>query len=91
MQAQNREDDTIQLNFRYLKGLCDNIKNLFRSNKALMYDKTPDIFMEYSPPELEQVKNKNQEIEENVVENITSGRRLPFLQDTSHMSFPNTP
>ena len=62
MQAQNREDDTIQLNFRYLKELWDNIKNLLRSNKAQMYDKTLDIFMEYSPPELEQVKNKNQQM-----------------------------
>ena len=56
-----------------------------------MYDKTPDIFMEYSPPEFTQVKNKNQEIEENVVENIISSRRPSFPQDASYMSFPNTP
>ena len=91
VQVLNRENDTIQLNFRYLKELCDNIKNLLRSDKVLMYNKMPDTFMKYSPPEFEQVKNKNQVIEENVVENIISDRRLFYPQDNSYMSFPNTP
>ena len=58
IQALNREDDTAQLSFTYLWELCDNIKNLLRSNKALMFDKTPDTFMEYLPSEFEQIKDK---------------------------------
>ena len=90
MQALDREDDTAQLTFEHFKKLCDNMKNL-RSDKALLYDKTPDKFLKYSQPEFEEMKDKNQKIEEEVVENIISGKRLSFLQDTSYMSFPNTP
>ena len=91
MQALNREDDTVQLNFRHLRELCDSIKNLLRGEKALMYDKSPGTFNEYSPPEFEKIKDKYRKIEEEVVENIISGRQLSFPRDTSYMSFPNTP
>ena len=83
MQGLNKEDDAVQLNFRHLRELCDSIKNLLRSDKALMYDKTPDTFNEYSPPEFEEIKDKNWKIEEEVVENIISGRRLSLPRDTS--------
>ena len=36
------------------------------------------------------MKDPNQSFEENVVENIMSGNRVDYLQDTDHMSFPNT-
>ena len=91
MQALNREDDTAQLSFTYLRELCDNIKNLLRSDKALMFDKTSDTFMDYSPLEFEQIKDKNQRVEENVVENIISSMRLSFSRDDRYKSFPNTP
>ena len=91
MEALNREDDALQLNFRHLRELCDSIKNLLRSDKALMYDKTPDTFNEYSPLEFEEIKDKNRKIEEEVVENMISGRRLSFPRDTSYTSFSITP
>ena len=56
-----------------------------------MYNKILDTFNEYSPPEFEEIKDKNRKIEEEVVENIISGRRLSFPRDSSYMSFPNTP
>ena len=57
----------------------------------MLYDKTPDKFIKYSQPEFEEIKDRNQKIEEDVIENIISGTRLSFSQDTSYMSFPNTP
>ena len=72
MQALDRENDTALLNFEYVKKLCDNKKNLARSDKVLLYDKTPDKFIKYSQPEFEEIKDKNKKIEEDV-ENIISG------------------
>ena len=91
MEALDTEDDTAQLNFEHAKKLCDNMKNLLRSDTALLYNKTTDKFIKYSQSEFEEIKNKNQKIEEDVVENIISGKRLSFPQDTSYMFFPNTP
>ena len=91
MQALNREDDAVKLNFRHLRELYDSIKNFLRSDKALIYDNTLDTLSKYSPPEFEEIKDKNQKIDEEVVENIISSRRLSFPRDTSYMSFPNTP
>ena len=56
-----------------------------------MSDKTPHAFVEYSPREFKQIKDRNQEFEEDVVSNIISGTRVAHPQDTNYMSFLNTP
>ena len=91
MQVLNREDDTVQLNFRHIRELGDNIKLLLRSDKVLMLDKPPDTFMDYSPPEFEEVKDENQKIQDEVVKNIITGNKVPHPRNISYMSFPSTP
>ena len=56
-----------------------------------MFDKTPDTFMDYSPPEFEEVKDENRKIEDEAVKNIVTGNKVPYPRDTSYMSFPSTP
>ena len=47
-------------------------------------------FIDFRPEQFEEIKDQNRSFEENVVENIMSGNRVDYPQDTNHMSFPNT-
>ena len=47
-------------------------------------------FIDFRPEQFEEIKDPNRSFEENVVENIMSGNRVDYPQDTNHMSFPNT-
>ena len=90
MQALDVENKKVDTNFEGVTNLFDSIKEKLRSNKALMADKNSYTFSEYSPPLFEVVKDRNQEFEEDVVRNKLSGVRVPYSNDTSYMTFPNT-
>ena len=65
-----------------------------KSIKKLLKDEVDQIsdisFIDFRPEQFEEIKDPNQSFEENIVENIMSGNRVDYPQDTNHMSFPNT-
>ena len=75
MQALSIEDDSIQIQFIHLIALCHSIGNLLRNNMALIPHKRPPIYVEYTPPRFTLYKNKNQLLEEEVVENKLSKKK----------------
>ena len=87
MQALSRDDNRIDIKFDVMEELNKNIKKLLKDE----VDRNSDIsFIDFRPEQFEEIKDPNQSFEENVVENIMSGNRIDSLQDTDHMSFPNT-
>ena len=87
MQALSRDDDRINIKFDTIEELNKSIKKLLKDD----VDQNSDIsFIDFRPEQFEEMKDPNQSFEENVVENIMSGNRIDSLQDTDHMSFPNT-
>ena len=55
-----------------------------------MSHKKPYTFSEYTPPQFEQVRDRNQQFEDDVIRNKLSGARVLYQRDTSYMTFPNT-
>ena len=53
--------------------------------------KKPYTFSEYSPPQFEPVRDRNQQFEDDVIRNKLSGTQVPYPRDTSYMTFPNMP
>ena len=86
MQVLDVKNKKVNTNFDSITELCDSIKEKLRSNKALTSNKNPYTFSEYTPPQFEVVRDRNQEFEDEL-----SGARVPYPKDTSYMTFPNTP
>ena len=87
MQALSRDDDRIDIKFDAIKELNKSIKKLLKDE----VDRNSDIsFINFRPEQFEEIKDPNRLFEKNVVENIMSGNRVDYPQDTDHMSFPNT-
>ena len=74
------------LNLNAVEGLNKSIKKLLKDD----VDWNSDIsFIDFRPEQFEEIKDPNRLFEKNV-ENIMSGNRVDYPQDTDHMSFPNT-
>ena len=87
MQALSRADDRIDIKFDAIEEFHKSIKKLLKDE----VDRNSDLsFTDFRPEQFEEIKDPNRSFEENVVENIMSGNRVDYLQDTNHMSFPNT-
>ena len=87
MQALSRDDNRIDIKFDVMEELNKNIKKLLKDE----VDRNSDIsFINFRPEQFEEIKDPNRLFEKNVVENIMSGNRVDYPQDTDHMSFPNT-
>ena len=87
MQALRRDDDRSDIKFDAIEELNKRIKKLLKDE----VDQNSDIsFIDFRPEQLEEIKDRNRSFEENLVENIMSGNRVDYPQDTNHMSFPNT-
>ena len=91
MQALSIEDDGTELQFIHLTAHCRSIGNLLRNSLALIPHKKPPTYLEYTPPRFTPYKNKNQMLEEEVVKNKLSKKKLRYHRDSDYMSFPNTP
>ena len=91
MQALSIEDNSIEIQFIHLTALCRSIGNLLRNNLALIPHKKPPTYLEYTPPRFTTYKNQNLMLEEEVVKNKLSKKKLRYPQDSGYMSSPNTP
>ena len=91
MQALDVENNEVRTMFHSLTELYKSIIEKLRSDKALMSDKTPDTFVEYSPPEFEEVKERNQRIEEDAVQNIVTGSIYLSPKTRATCRFPILP
>ena len=85
MQALGRDDDRIDIKFGAIEELHKSIRKLLKDEVNQNIS-----FIDFIPEQFEEIKDPNRLFEENVVENIISGNRVDYLQDTDHMSFPNT-
>ena len=85
MQTLSRDDDRINIK-------VDAIEELHESIRKLLKDEANGniSFLDFIQEQFEEIKDTNRIFEENVVENIISGNRVSYPQDTDHMSFPNT-
>ena len=87
MQALSSEDDRIDTKFDAIEELHKSIRKLLKDEA----DQNNNIhFIDFWPEQFEEIKDPNQLFEEKVVENIISGDRGEYPQDTDQMSFPNT-
>ena len=87
MQALSRDDDRIDIKFDAIEEFNESIKKLLKDE----VDRNSDLsFTDFRPKQFEEIKDPNRSFEENVAENIMSGNRVNYRQDTNHMSFPNT-
>ena len=86
-QALSRDDDRIDIKFDAIEVLNKSIKQLLKVDVDQNSDRS---FIDFRPEQFEEIKDLNPSFEENVVENIMTGNRIDYLQDTDHMSFPNT-
>ena len=87
MQVLHRDDDRSDIKFDAIEELNKSIKKLLKDE----VDQKSDIsFIDFRLEHLEEIKDLNRSFEENVVENIMSGNRVDYSQDTNHMFFPNT-
>ena len=84
LQALNRDDCRVQLQFDAIIRLNRNLKKLIRDDKRNTLD-----FVDFKPQFFKQIKEPTQLIEEEVVINIINGRQIDYLQD-NYISYPNT-
>ena len=77
MQALDVENKKVNKNFDSITELCDSIKEKLRSNKVLMSNKNQYTFSEYTPPQFEPIRDRNQQFEDDVVRNKLSDTQVP--------------
>ena len=80
LQALNRDDSRVQLQFDAIIRLNRNLKKLIRDDKRSTLD-----FVDFKP---QVFKQPTQLIEEEVVNNIINGTQIDYPQD-NYISYPN--
>ena len=84
LQALNRDDDSVQLKFGSIIALNRKLKALIRDD-----DRNRLSFAEFRPEQFKQVKDISQKIEEEVVNNIITDKRVEYPID-DFSSYANT-
>ena len=84
LQALNRDDDRVQLKFGSIIALNRKLKALIRDD-----DRNRLSFVEFRPEQFKQVKDISQKIEEEVVNNIITDKRVEYPID-DFSSYANT-
>ena len=72
MQALSRDDDRIEIRFEAITVLNTSLKNLFKEDQR---HSSRLSFVDFTPQTYQEIKDPNQLIEEDVVNNIISSRR----------------
>ena len=86
LQALTIDDDSVEIEFDAIVQLNKNLKRLIRD-----YDKYEIKIIDFNESSFEQIKDKNQLIEEEVVSNIINDVQIEYPNDNENLSFPNTP
>ena len=86
LQALTIDDDSIEIGFDEIIELNKNLKSLIRED-----DRSDIEIIDLKEQQFEEIKDKTQLIEEEVVSNIINDVRIEYPSDDQYLSFPNTP
>ena len=86
LQALTIDDDSIKIGFDEIIELNKNLKSLIRED-----DRSDIEIIDLKEQQFEEIKDKTQLIEEEVVSNIINDVQIEYPSDDQYLSFPNTP
>ena len=86
LQALTIDNDNIEIKFDAVIELNKNLKSLIRED-----DRNEIEINELKLPQFDEIKDKNQLIEEEVVNNIINDVQIEYPSDDQNLTFPNTP
>ena len=86
LQALTIDDDNIVIGFDEIIELNKNLKSLIRED-----DRNDIEIIDVQEQQFDEIKDKNQLIEEEVVNNIINNVQIEYPSDNQYLSFPNTP
>ena len=85
LQALSIDDDSVKIEFDAIITLSKNLKFLIRD------DTRNDLnIIDFQQQKFDEIKDKNQLIEEEVVNNIINDVQIDYPQDNQYLTFPNT-
>ena len=85
IQVLGTKEHRIKTEFDAIEALNKSIKKSLKEG-----DQNNINFIDFTTKQFKEIKDPKQLFEENIVENIISGNRVEYPQDTDHMSFSNT-
>ena len=86
LQALTIDNDNIEIEFDAIIELNTNLKSLIRED-----DRSDIEIIDFKQQHFDEIKDKNQLIEEEVVNNIINDVQIEYPRDDQNLSFPNTP
>ena len=86
LQTLTIDDDSMEIGFDEIIELNKNLKSLIRED-----DRSDIEIIDLKEQQFEEIKDKTQLIEEEVVSNIINDVRIEYPSDDQYLSFPNTP
>ena len=86
LQALTIDDNNVKIEFDAVIELNKNLKGLIRDD-----DRNNIDIIDFKQEKIDEIKDKNQLIEEEVVNNIINDIQIEYPQDNQNLSFPNTP
>ena len=85
LQTLSIDNDSVKNEFDAIITLSKNLKILIRDNTRNDLNIT-----DFQQQKFDEIRDKNQLIEEEVVNNIINGVQIDYPQDNQHLTFPNT-
>ena len=85
LQALTIDDDNVKIEFDAVIKLNENLKSLIRDD-----GRNEINIIDFKQQQFDEIKDKNQLIEEEVVNNIVNDVQLDYPQDNQNLSFPNS-
>ena len=85
LQALTIDNDSVEIKFDEIIELNKDLKSLIRDD-----DRTNIEIIDFKEQQFDEIKDKNQIIEEEVVNNIINDVKVIYPDDNQHLSFPNT-
>ena len=85
LQAITIDNDNIEIEFDAIIALNKNLKSLICDD-----DRSDIEIIDFKQQHFDEIKDKNQLIEEEVVTNIINDVQIEYLRDDQNLSFPNT-
>ena len=86
LQALTIDDDSVNIEFDAITELNKNLKSLIRED-----DRSDIEIIDFKQQNFDEIKDKNQLIEEEVVNNIINDVQIEYPRDDQNLPFPNTP